>query len=171
MKVRDGGLFRIFDDFLFVVIYNTEAGEYKEDNAVVTKNAFVVVKRVPALKTGGLLAKMKALDAAAALQSTATATSADFEEGKTERMFRRGAWGMRRDSGNAASAVLDAELVPDASAVSHVPAGARASAVANYPAVTAASAVVEAIAWSEDGGFGGDGFQGGGYGGKPSSSS
>lgn len=48
--------------------------EYKEDNAVVTKNAFVVVKRVPALKTGGLLAKMKALDAAAALQSTATAT-------------------------------------------------------------------------------------------------
>lgn len=46
--------------------------EYKEDTAVVTKNACVVVKRVPAPKTGGLLAKIKALDAAAALQSTAT---------------------------------------------------------------------------------------------------
>lgn len=39
---------------------------------MVTKNACVVVKRVPAPKTGGLLAKIKALDAAAALQSTAT---------------------------------------------------------------------------------------------------
>lgn len=46
--------------------------EYKEDTAIVTKNACVVVKRVPAPKTGGLLAKIKALDAAAALQSTAT---------------------------------------------------------------------------------------------------
>ena len=46
--------------------------EYKEDSAIVTKNSSVVVKRVPAPKTGGLLAKMKALDAAAALQSTAT---------------------------------------------------------------------------------------------------
>lgn len=45
---------------------------YKEDSSIVTKNATVVVKRVPAPKTGGLLAKMKALDAAAALQSTAT---------------------------------------------------------------------------------------------------
>lgn len=46
--------------------------EYKEDNTLVTKNTSVVVKRVPASKAGGLLAKMKALDAAAALQSTAT---------------------------------------------------------------------------------------------------
>lgn len=37
-----------------------------------TKNACVVVKRVPAPKTGGLLAKIKAIEAAAALQSTAT---------------------------------------------------------------------------------------------------
>lgn len=46
--------------------------EYKEDTSIVTKNATVVVKRVPAPKTGGLLAKIKALDAAAALQSSAT---------------------------------------------------------------------------------------------------
>lgn len=39
---------------------------------MVTKNTSVVVKRVPAPKTGGLLAKIRALDAAAALQSTAT---------------------------------------------------------------------------------------------------
>lgn len=45
--------------------------EYKEDNAIVTKNTSVVVKRVPAHKSGGLLSKIKALDAAAALHSSA----------------------------------------------------------------------------------------------------
>lgn len=61
-------------EFDLNIVNDKTKEEYKEDNAIVTKNAFVVVKRVPALKTGGLLAKMKALDAAAALQSTATAT-------------------------------------------------------------------------------------------------
>lgn len=45
--------------------------EYKEDNAIVTKNTSVVVRRAPAPKSGGLLSKIRALDAAAALQSTA----------------------------------------------------------------------------------------------------
>lgn len=42
---------------------------------VVTKNTSVTVKRVPAHKSGGLLSKIKALDAAAALRATATATT------------------------------------------------------------------------------------------------
>lgn len=54
--------------------------EYKEDNAVVTKNTSVVVKRVPAHKSGGLLSKIKALNAAAALHSTAKYGSMNFDE-------------------------------------------------------------------------------------------
>ncbi|CAN0007396.1 unnamed protein product [Discosporangium mesarthrocarpum] len=43
---------------------------YKGDTEVVAKNASVVVKRVPAPRTGGLLAKIRALDNAASLQSS-----------------------------------------------------------------------------------------------------
>ncbi|CAN0161140.1 unnamed protein product, partial [Ascophyllum nodosum] len=63
-------------EFDLNIVNDKTKEEYKEDSAIVTKNSSVVVKRVPAPKTGGLLAKMKALDAAAALQSTATSASA-----------------------------------------------------------------------------------------------
>lgn len=62
------------------IFFSFFLSEYKEDTSIVTKNASVVVKRVPAPKTGGLLAKIKALDAAAALQSTATYDIFPFDE-------------------------------------------------------------------------------------------
>ncbi|CAN0063300.1 unnamed protein product [Ectocarpus sp. 4 AP-2014] len=61
-------------EFDLNIVNDKTREEYKEDNVVVTKNTSVTVKRVPAHKSGGLLSKIKALDAAAALRATATAT-------------------------------------------------------------------------------------------------
>ncbi|CAM9269420.1 unnamed protein product, partial [Ectocarpus sp. 12 AP-2014] len=62
-------------EFDLNIVNDKTREEYKEDNVVVTKNTSVTVKRVPAPKSGGLLSKIKALDAAAALRATATATT------------------------------------------------------------------------------------------------
>jgi len=59
------------------------ASEYKEDSAIVTKNASLVVRRVPATKSGGLLAKIQALNAAAAaLHSNSTKYGSDDDENR-----------------------------------------------------------------------------------------
>ncbi|CAM9204044.1 unnamed protein product, partial [Scytosiphon promiscuus] len=63
-------------EFDLNIVNDRTKQEYKEDNAIVTKNTSVVVKRVPAHKSGGLLSKIRALDAAAALHSSANSASA-----------------------------------------------------------------------------------------------
>ncbi|CAM9482682.1 unnamed protein product [Choristocarpus tenellus] len=57
-------------EFDLTVVNDQTKEEYKNDTSMVPKNSSVVVKRVPAPRTGGLLAKIRALDAAASLQST-----------------------------------------------------------------------------------------------------